>query len=516
MKLLKKFPEIVFFPSIIIVFLFTRFYELLSLPIFTDEAIYVRWAQIANADSAWRFISLVDGKQPLFIWLEMIMMRFVKDPLLAGRLVSVMAGFATVVGVYFVAYELFSKLENEKKRIVASVSSALCVILPITLVYDRLAIYESLVTALFIWSLYFQIRLVRVIRFDHSLVLGFVLGAAVLTKSIGFLSIYLTPFLVLLFNFEKKNLKNRILKTILYFGVSTVLAYLIYSILRLSPFFHMINQKNTVFIYTFGDWFRFTMQQRVDLFISNSKGLFDWLFVYFTIPFVFLALVSFIFDKKLLKEKTILILWFLLPILSLCFLGRTLYPRYIVFMTIPLLPLVSLSIFNILERIKPVWGKVLFVIAILIVPFRSDFYILTDFARAPIPKLDLEQLINGWPAGGGVKESVEFFEEQAKKGEIMIGTQGTFGLMPAAYEIYLNQNQNVRINGFWPVESNQVPLLLLDYAQRIPTYFVFYQECPDCEFPGDAPDSLGLKEVVSYKKGIGKTSLTIYQVLPNK
>jgi len=258
------------------------------------------------------------------------------------------------------------------------------------------------------------------------------------------------------------------------------------------------------------------MQQRIDLFISNSKGLFDWLFVYFTIPFVFLAVVSFIFDKKLLKEKTILILWFLLPILSLCFLGRTLYPRYIVFMTIPLLPLVSLSIFNILARIKPVWGKVLFVIAILIVPFRSDFYILTDFARAPIPKLDLEQLINGWPAGGGVKESVEFFEEQAKKGEIMIGTQGTFGLMPAAYEIYLNQNQNVRINGFWPVESNQVPLLLLDYAQRIPTYFVFYQECPDCEFPGDAPDSLGLKEVVSYKKGIGKASLTIYQVLPNK
>ncbi len=54
-----------------------RLYNLMSLPLFTDEAIYIRWAQIAKNDANWRFISLVDGKQPSFVWLMMIVMRFV-------------------------------------------------------------------------------------------------------------------------------------------------------------------------------------------------------------------------------------------------------------------------------------------------------------------------------------------------------------------------------------------------------------------------------------------------------
>ena len=48
------------------------------LPIFTDEAIYIRWAQIALQDSSWRFISLTDGKQPMFIWAAMIFLKFLK------------------------------------------------------------------------------------------------------------------------------------------------------------------------------------------------------------------------------------------------------------------------------------------------------------------------------------------------------------------------------------------------------------------------------------------------------
>lgn len=508
--------EILSIPAIFLTYFATRLYSIMSLPIFTDEAIYVRWAQIANYDSAWRFISLTDGKQPSFIWLEMVMQRIIEDPLLAGRMVSVFAGFAAIVGVFFVSYEIFRHFDDTKRRIIAIISSFLGVILPISLVYDRLAIYESLTAAFFIWALYFQLRLVRVIRFDHAMVLGFVLGGAVLTKSIGFLSIYLSPFLILLFDFDKKDFKKRLTKTAIYFIVATFMAYVFYSVLRLSPHFHMISQKNTVFIYTFYDWFNFTIQQRFELFISNSKGLFDWFIRYFTFPFIGLVIASFFFDLKTSKEKIVLLLWFLLPILSLCFLGRTLYPRYIYFMVIPLLPLVALSIYNFFQIVKPVWGRVIFVILILILPLRSDFYILTDIARAPIPKLDLEQLINGWPAGGGVKESIAFFEKESEKGRIMLGTQGTFGLMPAAYEIYLHDNPNIRINGLWPVESDELPLILIEESMNVPTYFVFYQPCPECDFPGDAPDGLKLIEVASFKKGIGEARLTIYQVFPEK
>lgn len=43
-------------------YFFSRLVNLTLLPIFTDEAIYIHWTQIAEGDAAWRFISLVDGK----------------------------------------------------------------------------------------------------------------------------------------------------------------------------------------------------------------------------------------------------------------------------------------------------------------------------------------------------------------------------------------------------------------------------------------------------------------------
>ena len=78
-----------------------RALNLIGLPIFTDEAIYVRWTQIANWDPNWRFISLTDGKQPLFIWLSIISQRIFSDPLFAGRFVSALAGVFTSLGIYF-------------------------------------------------------------------------------------------------------------------------------------------------------------------------------------------------------------------------------------------------------------------------------------------------------------------------------------------------------------------------------------------------------------------------------
>ena len=61
---------------ILAVYAWTRFANLTALPIFTDEAIYIRWSQIGAQDANWRFISLTDGKQPMFTWIMMILLRF--------------------------------------------------------------------------------------------------------------------------------------------------------------------------------------------------------------------------------------------------------------------------------------------------------------------------------------------------------------------------------------------------------------------------------------------------------
>ena len=90
-------------------FIFLRLFHLTIIPIFMDEAIYLRWAQIAKNDASWRFISLTDGKQPLFIWLAMVAMKVIADPLVAGRIVSLGAGFLSFLGLGFLSFLLFGR-----------------------------------------------------------------------------------------------------------------------------------------------------------------------------------------------------------------------------------------------------------------------------------------------------------------------------------------------------------------------------------------------------------------------
>src|SRR6185437_17051654 len=91
--------------------------------------------------------------------------------------------------------------------------------------------------------------------------------------------------------------------------VAIIIANIMYQILRLSPFFYIIGQKNLTFIYSFHDWIR----QPFAFFIGNMQGLGGWFFGYMTIPFIILAASSFIIDRKFIREKLLLICWFIFP-----------------------------------------------------------------------------------------------------------------------------------------------------------------------------------------------------------
>ena len=54
-------------------------------PIFADEAIYIRWAQVMRAEPTLRFLPLFDGKTPLFMWAMIPFLKIFHDPLFAGR-----------------------------------------------------------------------------------------------------------------------------------------------------------------------------------------------------------------------------------------------------------------------------------------------------------------------------------------------------------------------------------------------------------------------------------------------
>lgn len=494
--------EIIVLVVLILIYLASRFYSILSLPIFTDEAIYIRWAQIAKQDANWRFISLTDGKQPMFIWLMMIILRFIQDPLLAGRFVSVGAGFMTLIGMYFLGREIF---KNSK---IGLISSALYVIFPMSLVYDRMALYDSLVGTFAVWSLLLIVLLVRTVRLDVALLLGMVIGAGVLTKTNAFFNIYLFPLSLILFSWTGKNIKKRLIKWLGLAVVAVIMAYSFYSILRLSPFFHIIAEKNAIFVYPLKDW----LDHPFNFFIGNWKAFWDWLTIYLTYPIIFLILGSFFITKAYLREKLVLFVWFLVPIIALTLFGKTLYPRFIFFMTLFLLPLAAISIFKLYKFIKRKWIFYICLLLFFILALRSDYLILADFSKSPITYSDVSQYSNDWPAGGGIKEAVAFFKEEAKKDKIYIATQGTFGLLPYALEIYLVDNPNITIEGIWPL-GDTIPKKVLEQSKKMPTYFVFYQPCLTCWPIGTAPRAWNLTNIVlQYKKVHTDIYFRVYRV----
>ena len=501
MNFLKK-HKIEFFvlAGLALVYLISRFYSILSLPIFTDEAIYIRWAQIAKQDASWRFISLTDGKQPMFIWLMMISLRLIRDPLLAGRLVSVGAGFLSLIGLYFLGKEAF------KSNKIGLISSALYVIFPMALVYDRMALYDSLVGVFAIWSLLLIILMVRKIRLDVALILGMVAGGGVLTKTSGFFSIYLLPFSLILFNWREKHIKERLIKWVGLAMVTVVTTYGFYSILRLSPFFHIIDEKNAIFVYPLREW----LGHPLAFFVGNLSAFWDWTIRYLTWPFLVLVVAAFFINKSFFREKAVLFLWFIVPLVALGLFGRTIYPRFILFMMLSLLPLVAFSLANIGLILKKAYLVIIFVLLVSILAFKTDYLILTDFAKSNIPVSDTTQYLTAWPAGGGVKESVQFFKKEAEKGKIYIATQGTFGLMPYSFEIYLINNPNIKIEGYWPI-NNEIPAKVIEESKSIPTYFFFYQPCSSCEGTGLAPISWGLKPVLQIK-GNENSYTSIYRI----
>ena len=96
--------------SIFAVFAFLRFSKIYSVPVFVDEAIYVRWSQIMKAEASLRFLPMTDGKQPLYMWATMPMFKVINDPLVAARTLSTLCGVGSMVGLALLSYLFFQSI----------------------------------------------------------------------------------------------------------------------------------------------------------------------------------------------------------------------------------------------------------------------------------------------------------------------------------------------------------------------------------------------------------------------
>ena len=99
---------------LVILYFFSRLQNLTSIPVFCDEAIYIRWAQIIQAEDTMRFVPQSDGKQPLFMWINAVTLKLFSDPLVSGRIISVFSGFGIAILISLIAVVIVSYQDKEK------------------------------------------------------------------------------------------------------------------------------------------------------------------------------------------------------------------------------------------------------------------------------------------------------------------------------------------------------------------------------------------------------------------
>ncbi len=403
-------------------------------PIFADEAIYIRWAQVMRAEPTLRFVSMSDGKTPLFMWMMIPLFKIFEDPLLAGRILSVMSGYGTLLGALFLGWKFFEK----KVGIWAAFFIA---ITPFMVFFDRMALVDSMLAAFSIWSLNAALLLIKYPRIDLAMGLGYLLGGGLLTKPPGQFAIFTVPVTILTFNFLSKGREKKLFKIFLLWGLAIVITLAIYNILRLGPGFSSINSRNQDYTFTIAE----ILPRPLDPFIPHLRDITDW-FPKLLTPVVLLGTLlglGFGIYKRNLVLGSVL-LWGLLPLLVECALLKTFTARYILFSIPPLLVVTAYGFSELFKKFKLDQKIVILAAAALaILPLYFDLQLLTDPAKADLPRNERRGYLEDWTAGYGLKEIAAYLINVAdKEGGAVVGTEGSFGTLPDGLQIYLDKHSH--------------------------------------------------------------------------
>lgn len=478
--------------GIIVAYFATRFYHLGSLPIFVDEAIYSRWAQIGLHDASWRFISLTDGKQPLFMWVAMPFLHFIKDPLIATRSVSVFCGFLTIIGLWYAGFLLRDKRTGY-------LAAALGVITPFLFFYDRFAVMESMLTASGIWLFCLSIILSYTKRLDVALILGITGGLSFLVKSPAQAFIALIPAAYVFMSDDKARFsKDNIIKYIGLLVVVYVLAEVINNIQRLSPWMYMIERKNGDFVISPLEMLKLHPYRIWQNFADSQR----WLIAYLTLPIYGLSLYGMF---KLLRDKSKFLLisaWFWGPLFALITTALLYRPRYLVFI-VPFALLYAVHAFPVKTK-----HRLLMLMVLAIWPLR--FMYMAYFTPLTMPLIKADQdYISGWAAGNGVKEISTWLVQRSHevKKDLNVYTEGTFGLLPHGVELYVSQATNlVRITGLYPIDSVPPISVIQNAKTNVETYFILN----NTQVSALPPNS---QEILTFKKA-DDSYIRLYRIFP--
>ncbi len=447
-------------------YLVTHLAGLLELPVFADEAIYIRWSQlIIDEPLRYLFFAMNDGKTPLFFWLLTPFQFLFSDQLYAARFVSVLIGLVQML----VVMKITSLLTKNKKTMY--LSGLLVMILPFWYFHHRMALTDGLLVLLISVSMLFLIReftgqksvnkvtvksLLEVLLKKPTVInvalAGFFFGLSLFTKIPAILfvpSLFLLSFLV-----PQRTNSNVLLaacKVFVSFGIGMAM----FAALKVVPSFPQLFGRGSDFLFPLGELLAGRWKETI-LGLPVYAGYF---FSYMT-PTLILLLLFGLFGKK---NKTLVHIFFwsgLLYFLPVGIMGKVVYARYLFPAVLPFTLAAVFAIEDLFVWSKTVAKKVTlhlvsvgFLVLLLsnTVAYSGIFMIssITDHTKIPFVSSDVVQYLAEWSSGHGLYETAQFLKEEAKDTTIAVATEGYFGSLPDGLNLYFHRRDvsNISIDG---------------------------------------------------------------------
>jgi len=444
-------------------YLVSHLWNLTELPIFSDEAIYIRWAQLIIDDPGrYLFFALNDGKTPLFIWFLTPFQFLFSDQQFAGRIFSVLVGLIQLL----VVRNIIKKLDGS--QYLQLFGMLMFAILPFWFFHHRIALMDGLLVLFISLAVSWVITITQSLKNNDNIkikkifVAAIFLAAALFTKIPAILA-FPSVFIFIAGGLYKNNYKFILKVAILLFGLTLILMLPI----LLVPAMPQLFSRGSDFLMPLTDFFASGYKHT----IRNFPNYLLY-FSHYLSPFVLVILTAGLFKnsrQKLVHQFFWAGIVFLIPI---ALLGLVVYSRYLLpagwFFTMAFIFAVEglilrfKSLYESRSKNKRIIGILtISILGLMIantITISIQFMIqsVTDADSMPLAKSDQEQYLEKWSSGHGIAETAELIKKTVKTKKLSVATEGYFGTLPDGLLVYFHRQntENISIDGIGqPVRS---------------------------------------------------------------
>lgn len=422
-----KEKEELLFQIVILALVVLRFINLTTIPIFIDEQTHLRMGEGTLKHLNSPFFTVQSRIFPVVPWILgifQIILGWLFNPLLLGRIVMVFADLLSAFFIYLIGKNLFEKRFGV-------ICAIVYLSLPLNFFHSRTAVLEPVTSMFFLAALHVFIGMFLKSKslLKSGVLTGLLLALSFLSKPTAIASFTALPFaFIFVFINEKANfkkVKKDLPKILILMSVAIIITLPIVASVW-SEFSDLFVWKN--------------LELMVVNFKRNLWLTWWWSKAYLTLPIIFLAAISLLYA---LYFKKIKILWVFFWLASTIFLvtlfALYFFPRHLFPIAAPVSICTAFIIWDLSRQIsKSNWSLVALFMLIfsLFLSWKADSEILFRQNAAPIALEDRQQFFEDWTSGEGLKGVSKELKNLSRNNQIIVLTEADGSFAWALSRLY--------------------------------------------------------------------------------